>query len=96
MTDNTVSRSTSSLAAPEFAAALLDQHVLRTIAVGRHVLLLAAVAADDDTVLAGERIGSVHRPGLLRVIALRPARRAPTSSGHPRRITWSAPATGSR
>ncbi len=38
---NTVSRSTSYLAAPAFAAAVLDHQVLRTIAVGRHVLLLA-------------------------------------------------------
>jgi Trk K+ transport system NAD-binding subunit len=68
---NTVPRSTSYLAAPEFAAALLDHQVLRTIAVGRHVLLLADVAADGDTLLAGERIGAVHRPDLLRVIALR-------------------------
>jgi Trk K+ transport system NAD-binding subunit len=71
MSDNTVPRSTSYLAAPEFAAALLDHHVLRTIAVGRHVLLLADVPADSDTMLAGERIGTVHRPHLLRVIALR-------------------------
>jgi Trk K+ transport system NAD-binding subunit len=71
VSDNTVSRSTSYLAAPEFAAALLNHHVLRTIAVGRHVLLLADVAADDETVLAGERIGAVHRPDLVRVIALR-------------------------
>jgi Trk K+ transport system NAD-binding subunit len=71
VSDNTVPRSTSYLAAPEFAAALLDHQVLRTIAVGRHVLLLADVAADGDTLLAGERIEAVHRPDLLRVIALR-------------------------
>lgn len=73
VSENTVSRSTSYLAAPVFAAALLDHHVLRTIAVGRHVLLLAEVSADDNTALAGERIGAVHRPNLLRVIALRQA-----------------------
>jgi Trk K+ transport system NAD-binding subunit len=69
----TVSMSTSYLAAPEFAAAMLDHQVLRTIAVGRHVLLLAeiAVAADGGTDVAGERIAAVHRPGLLRVIGLR-------------------------
>jgi Trk K+ transport system NAD-binding subunit len=71
VSDNTVPRSTSYLAAPEFAAALLDHQVLRTIAVGRHVLLLAEVAADGDTALAGECIGAVHRQDLLRVIALR-------------------------
>lgn len=70
---NTVSRSTSYLAAPEFAAAVLDHQVLRTIAVGRHVLLLAEIAVADDSGadIAGERIAAVHRPGLLRVIGLR-------------------------
>ena len=68
---NTVSRSTSYLAAPAFAAAVLDHQVLRTIAVGRHVLLLAEVAADDDTVLAGQHLAAVHQPGRLRVIAVR-------------------------
>ena len=70
---NTVSRSTSYLAAPEFAAAVLDHQVLRTIAVGRHVVLLAEieVAHDAGAEVAGERIAAVHRPGLLRVIGLR-------------------------
>jgi Trk K+ transport system NAD-binding subunit len=85
VSDNTVSRSTSYLAAPEFAAAMLDRQVLRTIAVGRHVLLLADVAADDDTLLVGEPISAVHRPHLLRVIALR-------RSGSPA-VDWS-PAPG--
>jgi Trk K+ transport system NAD-binding subunit len=67
----TVSRSTSYLAAPAFAAAVLDHQVLRTIAVGRHVLLMAEVAADDGTGLAGRRVAEVHQPGTLRVIALR-------------------------
>jgi Trk K+ transport system NAD-binding subunit len=69
----TVSRSTSYLAAPEFAAAVLDHQVLRTISVGRHVVLLAEVTVADDggADIGGERIASVHRPGLLRVIGLR-------------------------
>jgi Trk K+ transport system NAD-binding subunit len=69
----TVSRSTSYLAAPEFAAAVLDHQVLRTISVGRHVLLLAEIAVADDggADVAGERIAGVHRPGLLRAIGLR-------------------------
>jgi Trk K+ transport system NAD-binding subunit len=71
LVDNVVSRSTSDLAAPAFAAAVLDHRVLRTIAVGRHVLLLAEVAADDSTGLAGVPIAAVHQPGRLRVIALR-------------------------
>jgi Trk K+ transport system NAD-binding subunit len=81
----TVSRSTSYLAAPAFAAAVLDHQVLRTIAVGRHVLLMAEVAADPDTSLAGRRIAEVHQPGTLRVIALRRPDRPD--------VDWSPPGT---
>jgi Trk K+ transport system NAD-binding subunit len=69
---STVSRSTSYLAAPAFAAAVLDQKVLRMIAVGRHVLLLADVTAGEGG-LIGRHLAAVHQPGLLRVIALRRA-----------------------
>ena len=65
-----VSRSTSYFAAPAFAAAVLDHQVLRTIAVGRHVLLLAEVTAGSVAGLTGERVADIHRPGTLRVIAL--------------------------
>jgi Trk K+ transport system NAD-binding subunit len=82
---NTVSRSTSYLAAPAFAAAVLDHQVLRTIAVGRHVLLLADVAADSGGGLAGQAVEAVHRPGLLRVIALRRQAAGTASS----RVDWS-------
>ncbi len=82
---NTVSRSTSYLAAPAFAAAVLDHQVLRTIAVGRHVLLLADVTADSASGLVGQAIEAVHRPGLLRVIALRRLQAAGTSA----RVDWS-------
>jgi Trk K+ transport system NAD-binding subunit len=67
---NTVSRSTSYLAAPAFAAAVLDHQVLRTIAVGRHVLLLAEVAAVGGGGLDGQPIADLHADGLLRVIAV--------------------------
>lgn len=83
---NTVSRSTSYLAAPAFAAAVLDHQVLRTIAVGRHVLLLAEVTADSASGLAGQAIEEIHRPGLLRVIAVRRAQAAGTTST---RVDWS-------
>ena len=43
MIGNTVSRSVSYLAAPAFAAAMLEHQVLRTIPVGRHALLVADV-----------------------------------------------------
>jgi Trk K+ transport system NAD-binding subunit len=68
---NTVSRSTSYLAAPAFAAAILDHQVLRTIAVGRHVLLLAEVAAASGRGLDGQHVAGLHEDGLLRVIAVR-------------------------
>jgi Trk K+ transport system NAD-binding subunit len=83
---NTVSRSTSYLAAPAFAAAVLDHQVLRTIAVGRHVLLLAEVTADSASGLVGQVTEDVHRPGLLRVIAVRRAQAAGTTST---RVDWS-------
>jgi len=82
---NTVSRSTSYLAAPAFAAAVLDHQVLRTIAVGRHVLLMADVTADSASGLVGEAIDAVHRPGQLRVIALRGLQAAGTTA----RVDWS-------
>jgi Trk K+ transport system NAD-binding subunit len=66
----TVSRSTSYFAAPAFAAAALDHQVLRTIAVGRHVLLLAEVTAGSVAGLVGQPVAAIHRPGTLRVIAL--------------------------
>ncbi len=86
---NTVSRSTSYLAAPAFAAAVLDHQVLRTIAVGRHVLLMAEVAADSSSGLAGRALTEVHQPGMLRVIALRPA--VALGSGNSA-VDWSPPA----
>ena len=85
---DTVSRSTSYLAAPAFAAAVLDHQVLRTIAVGRHVLLLAEVAA--ETGLAGLPVAAVHQPGQLRVLAVR--RPAPSGGGGSG-VDW-APAPG--
>ena len=55
MIGNTVSRSVSYLAAPAFAAAMLEHQVLRTIPVGRHVLLIADVRVEAGAELAGKR-----------------------------------------
>jgi Trk K+ transport system NAD-binding subunit len=68
---NTISRSVPYLAAPAFAAAMLEHQVLRTIPVGRHVLLIADVQVGSGSELTGLSIEDVHQPGELRVIALR-------------------------
>ena len=68
---NTISRSVSYLAAPTFAAAMLEQQVLRTIPVGRHVLLIADVPVAADAELAGQLVEEVHQTGEVRVLALR-------------------------
>jgi Trk K+ transport system NAD-binding subunit len=68
---NTISRSVSYLAAPVFAAAMLDHQVLRSIAVGRHVLVIADVAVGRGAELAGRAVGDVHERATIRVIGLR-------------------------
>jgi Trk K+ transport system NAD-binding subunit len=68
---NTRSRSVSYLAAPQFAAAMLEHEVLRTIPVGRHVLLIAKVTVGSGAELAGARVADVHDgSGNVRLIAL--------------------------
>ncbi|HEX6524741.1 MAG TPA: NAD-binding protein [Streptosporangiaceae bacterium] len=67
---NTVSRSVPYLAAPAFAAAMLEHQVLRTIAVGRHVLLIADVQVTDQPGLAGSFIADAEQDGQARVLAL--------------------------
>jgi Trk K+ transport system NAD-binding subunit len=67
---NIVSRSVSYLAAPAFAVAMLETQVLRTIPVGRHVLLVAEVRLSPGAELAGHQVHEVHRAGEVRVIAL--------------------------
>jgi Trk K+ transport system NAD-binding subunit len=78
---NTISRSVSYLAAPTFALAMLEHQVLRTIAVGRHVLLVAEVQLSPDAELTGHQVGQVHKAGEARVIGLQ--RRGMT------RVDWS-------
>jgi len=67
---NTISRSVPYLAAPAFAVAMLEHQVLRTIPVGRHVLLVAEVHLSPGAELAGHQVREVHRAGEARVIAL--------------------------
>ena len=68
---STISRSVSYLAAPAFAAAMLEHQVLRTIPVGRHVLLIADVPVAAASELAGRALDDVHEAGQVRMIALR-------------------------
>ena len=69
-TGNTISRSVPYLAAPAFAAAMLEHQVLRTIAVGRHVLLIADVRVGGQAGLAGSSIRDTEQDGQARVLAL--------------------------
>ena len=80
-TGNTISRSVPYLAAPAFAAAMLEHQVLRTIAVGRHVLLIADVRVADQAGLAGSLITHTEQDGQARVLARQ-------VSGSPR-LDWS-------
>jgi Trk K+ transport system NAD-binding subunit len=70
---NTVSRSVSYMAAPAFAAAMLEHQVLRTIAVGRHVLLIAEVLVGGQPGLAGSFLADTEQDGQARVLALQVA-----------------------
>jgi Trk K+ transport system NAD-binding subunit len=67
---NIVSRSVSYMAAPAFAVAMLEHAVLRTIAVGRHVLLICDVRVEDGADLVGKRLVDLETDGLARTLAL--------------------------
>jgi Trk K+ transport system NAD-binding subunit len=71
--DNTISRSVPYLAAPAFAAAMLEHQVLRTIPVGRHVLLIADISVNAGSDLDGRPVEDIHQTGQVRVIALQRA-----------------------
>lgn len=64
------SRSVSYLAAPEFAAAMMEREVIKTIPVGRHVLLVAEVPVARRSPLDGARIRAATRTGDVLVIAV--------------------------
>jgi Trk K+ transport system NAD-binding subunit len=67
---NLVSRSISYMAAPAFAAAMLEHQVLTTVSVGRHVLLIADVRIEPEARIVGVALTELERNGLLRVLAL--------------------------
>jgi len=67
---NIVSRSVSYMAAPAFAVAMLEHAVLRTIAVGRHVLLICDVRVEAGADLVDKRLVDLETDGLARTLAL--------------------------
>ena len=68
-TGNMISRSVPYLAAPAFATAMLEHQVLRTIDVGRHVLLIAEIRVAEQAGLAGSPIRDTEQDGQARVLA---------------------------
>ncbi|MFG1843861.1 potassium channel protein [Micromonospora carbonacea] len=78
-----ISRSVSYLAAPSFAAALLDRAVIATIPVGRHALLVTEVQVVAGSPLDGRPLAAVARPGAVRLLAhARPGQKADWSADH--------------
>ncbi|MEO3779125.1 NAD-binding protein [Micromonospora sp. B11E3] len=76
-----ISRSVSYLAAPSFAAALLDRAVIATIPVGRHALLVTEVPVAAGSPLDGRPLASVAHPGEVRLLAhARPGQKADWSA----------------
>ncbi|MCG6495893.1 potassium channel protein [Kitasatospora sp. A2-31] len=69
--DNAASRSTSYLAAPAFAAALMGREVLGTLSVFRHVLLIAELRVEEGSGLVGMNRHDLEDPGGVRVVAVR-------------------------
>ncbi|WP_189096545.1 NAD-binding protein [Streptomyces kronopolitis] len=66
----TRSRSTSFLAAPAFAGAMMGRQILGAIPVERRVLLVARVGVRGNPALEGRTVAEVLRPGRLRVLAV--------------------------
>jgi Trk K+ transport system NAD-binding subunit len=64
------SRSVASLAAPDFATAMLERRVFDTIPVGRRVLMFAEFPVAAGSELHGRTVETAHIPGRARVIAL--------------------------
>ncbi|MFE9186090.1 NAD-binding protein [Micromonospora haikouensis] len=76
-----ISRSVSYLAAPSFAAALLDRAVIATIPVGRHALLVTEVQVVAGAPLDGSPLSAVAQPGAVRLLAhARPGQKADWSA----------------
>jgi Trk K+ transport system NAD-binding subunit len=81
----TASRSVSYLAAPAFAAALLEREVIGTIPVDRRVLLLAEVPVCAGSQLDGRPVAAAQDVGEVRVLAV--------STDGERQTVWAPPPT---
>ncbi len=68
--DVTSSKSVSYLAAPAFAAAMLEREVIGTIPVKRRVLLVAEVPVEPGAVLCGRTVAAAQHGGEARIIAV--------------------------
>lgn len=66
----TISRSVSYVAAPSFAAAMMERDVLATIPVGRRVLMVAEVPVAPGAPLDGASVAQANTPGEAIVIAM--------------------------
>ncbi|MGA8113181.1 MAG: NAD-binding protein [Actinocatenispora sp.] len=69
----TRSRSVAYLAAPKFAAALVERQVTNTIPVGRRQLVIAEAPVSAGAVLAHRPVRDAHEPGQSRIVAVRTA-----------------------
>ncbi len=65
-----VSRSVSFLAAPAFAAAMMERQIIGTIPVGRKVMLIAEVPVAQGSALDGRPLSDANQPGESRVLAV--------------------------
>ncbi|MFR9779326.1 potassium channel family protein [Micromonospora sp. MS34] len=81
-----ISWSVSYLAAPAFAAALLDRAVIATIPVGRHALLVTEVPVTAGSPLDGRPLATVARPGEVRLLAHSRAGQKTDWSADPRMV----------
>lgn len=64
-------RSVSMLAAPEFAAKMLERRVEATVPAGRRVLLVTEVSVGAGCEVEGEPVGSLAEVGAVRLLAYR-------------------------
>jgi Trk K+ transport system NAD-binding subunit len=58
---------------------MLEHQVLRTIPVGRHVLLIADLGVSAGSELDGAAVEAVHQTGLVRVLAVQRAGGGPVN-----------------